>query len=344
MQPEFHISEEQSKRLDILKLLMAVFVVYIHSNLPNVIFSTGTVTLAAPRWFELLKYSVSELISRCAVPCFYLIASVLLYRKDFTWKDNTAKKCKSLLAPYFILNTVWIAAYAVFQAIPQTAVFFGDPNNIVANFTLPRWFQAYGIGAMYPFSGVLWFVRNLFILNLLAPVIKFIIDKFPKICLAVIAALYFLLPATNCIYLQITDLAMWCFGYFIVKWRIDINRFDDNKWVPIIYIGTIAICLMLKDFNIAVLSTALERFRLAVSIVFWYSRFTKNLNGTIQRLFQKYSKYSFGIYIFHYTPIVFAMKIIAKIFGSHIYIQILEYIFLPLIMIVFSNVLCIVLQ
>ena len=342
MQSKFAISDEQSIRLNILKFLMAIFVVYIHNNTLKVSFSTETVVTVIPQWFALMKYTVSELISKCAVPCFFLMSSIFLYRRDFKWKDNTIKKIKSLLVPYFIMITFYIVVFAVCQSIPQTAVFFGN-DYIIAEFSVVTWFQAYGIGAR-PLAGVLWSVRNLFILNLLAPVIKFIIDRFPKISIVVIVASYFLLPTTNIDYLQIAELSMWCFGYLIVKCQVNINKFDGNRWIPIIYIGTMVICLILRDIEISVISTVISRLGIAIGIIFWYSCFTNNLNGTIQKLFQKYSKYNYGIYIFHYFPIIFATKLVTKVFGTHIYVLVLDYIFLPPIIIVFSIIVCIVLK
>lgn len=343
MQPKFIISEEQSKRLNILKLLMAIFVVYIHAERSNINFSTEIIALATPQWFELLKYAVSELIPRCATSCFFLMASILLYRKDYIWKDNIVKKCKSLLVPYVIMNTVWIVIFAVCQSIPQIAVFFRNPDNIVADFSVYKWFQAYGIGHL-PFLDTLWFVRNLFILNILASAIKLLIDRFPNASVIAIVTLFFLSPAIDFPYLQIVDLSMWCFGYLIVKHRIDINYFDKNRWIPIIYVITIIICLILKDISIAVLTTALYRFRLVISIIFWYSCFTRNFNGTLQRLFQKYSKYHFGIYLFFEMTMTFAIKIIAKVFGTSISVQVLEYMLLPLTIVTFAIILCIILK
>lgn len=342
MQTKFVLSEEQSERLNILKLLMAVFVVCIHTNPPEFRLSAETIVLTAQRRFELLKYAV--LNAQCAVPCFFLMASIFLYRKDFKWKDNIAKKCKSLLIPYCIMNTVWAIIYAVGQSIPQTAAFFYDPDYMAAKFSLYNWLQVYGIGAQFPLLAPLWTVRNIFILNLLAPAIKFFIDKFPRISLAAIIALYFLRSTTNSYYLEITELSMWCFGYFIVKYRIDINKFDDKKWIPAIYAATIMITLLCRDLNIVVVSTVLQRFRLVIGILFWYSCFTKNLDGTIQRLFRKYSKYNFGIYIFHYNVLHFAMKGIAKVLGTSIYVLVFEYLFLPLIVIIYAVTVCIVLK
>lgn len=97
------------------------------------------------------------------------------------------------------------------------------------------------------------------------------------------------------------------------------NKFDNKRCIPIIYSVTIIMCLILKDLNIAVLSTALQRFSFIISIIFWYSCFTKNFNGALQRLLNRYSKYNFGIYIFHEFALGFAIKFVAKVIGTNIY-------------------------
>ena len=82
----YNITDEQSKRINILKMLFALFVVLIHSDTGDINFSNEIISADVPVWLEYYKYFLSEAISRCAVPGFYCIASLLLYRKEFTWK------------------------------------------------------------------------------------------------------------------------------------------------------------------------------------------------------------------------------------------------------------------
>lgn len=178
----FQITREQSKRLNILKLLFALFVVYIHCNPTKAKLSEEILFVEMPKWFSILQYAISEIIPRCSVFGFFLMASLLLYRKEFSWSENIKKKSKSLLIPYLIMNTLWIVLFAVFQKIPQTMSFFANQNNLVANFDLFRWLQAYGIGEFYPFLYPLWFIRNLFILNLLAPPNKKALRSTSEVC------------------------------------------------------------------------------------------------------------------------------------------------------------------
>ena len=105
------------------ELLFSLLVIYIHNNRSKIKFSDAVIKFDIPVWFEYLKYLVSVVIPKNAVPGFFLIASILLYKSDFKWMDNIKKKFRSLIIPYIIMNSFWVLAYAIFQKIPQTAIF-----------------------------------------------------------------------------------------------------------------------------------------------------------------------------------------------------------------------------
>lgn len=330
----YDLTKQQSKRLDILKSLFALFIVYIHTN------PTSFVTYDLPVWFECFEYIISELIPRCAVSGFFLLSSLLLYRKEFKWKNNIKKKIRTLLIPYFLMNTLWIVIFAIVQNIPQTQSFFTNEGNIISNFTIFRWLQAYGIGSEYPFLYPLWFLRNLFLLNVLAWMIKRIIDRFPIISLIIILLLYFFLPSINCYYFRITDIAMWCLGYFLIKYKVNLNKFDNSRLVPCIYVLTLILSLIFKDTNIAMINLFLSRFRLSISLIFWYSFFSNNYRGIIQRTLLRYAQYSFGIYLFHENFLTFFVKLISKIVEMDLSVLLLEYLLLPCFVVVLVIVFC----
>ena len=108
-------------------------VVYIHSKGTEFHFAGKDVALDVPAWLETFKYLVSSAISSCAVPGFFFMAAIFLYRKPFSWKDNIQKKIHTLVIPYVILNTFWIAFYFCTQHISFLSVFFSKPENIVSN-------------------------------------------------------------------------------------------------------------------------------------------------------------------------------------------------------------------
>lgn len=337
MASTYDISSEQSKRLNIMKFLLSIFVVYIHAKVGEISLQSGRVVFELPKWFTYFSYVFSEVIPACAVSGFYFMSSLLLYKKEFKWGNNIKKRIKNILIPYFLMNTFWIAIFAVCQNIPFTRGFFGDENKLVANFTLNRWLEVYGIGSLYPLLYPLWFLRNLFVLSICACLIKKIIDLLPKLSLIAICYIFLFVsafPFGDFFYLlKPLDLCMWCLGYFCVKFNWNLNKFDRSKpfFVAFVFLFVLRMITMDKDLGLA--SLLLYRISILVNLIFWYSWFTSNINGRIQRMFLDLSIYSFGIFIFHELSLTFGMKIIAKIIGMDYRIQILEYLFLPSIII-----------
>lgn len=239
------------------------------------------------------------------------------------------------------MNTFWIVIFSIGQNIPQTQIFFNNPNNIISEFNLIRWLQAYGINTQYPFLYPLWFLKNLFILNILAIIIKKIIDTIPRLSFIILMGLYLFLPSTGIYYINIIDLFMWCLGYYIVKFKWNLNFFDNKRYIKVIFIVCLLIRTLLKDSEIPIISIMIYRMNLLVNLIFWYSVFTKNINGNIQKIFFNYSRFSFGIYIFHEMALSFSKKVIARLFGNSFNIMLTQYIVLPIIIIIFSVSLCI---
>lgn len=122
---------------------------------------------------------------------------------------------------------------------------------------------------------------------------------------------------------------MWLFGYYIVKYNVDINKFDKNPHLPGAFIMIMIGRMILRVYPIVVLSTVVARFSILIFIVFWYS-FT-SFEGRVQRVLYRFSTYSFGVYIFHELLLTFFRKIIIRILGVDLHILIIEGLFLPLI-------------
>lgn len=157
--------------------------------------------------------------------------------------------------------------------------------------------------------------------------------------------MFLLLPTNNCIYFQVTDVCAWCFGYLIVKYKADIDFFDNKQLVIVpLYAIVVITRIVFQGVDLPVLTTMLERFTLIVSIVFWYSYFSKHINGFVQKTFIKFSRFNFGIYLFHEMNLTFSIKLLAKVFGVTIPLSALEYLFLPPIIVALVIILCIVIN
>jgi hypothetical protein len=85
-----------------MKLLLALFVVYIHNGVGKVKFANEIITIELPGWFSYYSYALSEVVPRCAVSGSFFMSSLLLYRKEFTWlvSKNILKNIGKVLVEF----------------------------------------------------------------------------------------------------------------------------------------------------------------------------------------------------------------------------------------------------
>lgn len=193
---EYLINKKESDRIKIIKIICAFLIVFHHSN------NFLTVYPNPPLSITYLYESFKMCLSSACVPVFFIISSILYYRKEHNYLDNLKKKAKTLLVPYFIINIFWILTYYLFQKNPSIASFFQE-TSIINNLSVGLILKKCGITTQHPICGQLWFLRDLFILNIFAPFIKKIFDKFPSAIIAVLC-LWLFLPRYIYIYIYMT--------------------------------------------------------------------------------------------------------------------------------------------
>lgn len=327
----FIIDDVRSKRINILKFLFAIFVVVIHANL-SASFMMGE------RWLNIFKYTISNVICNVANNGFFLLSSILLYRKAFKWKDNTIKKIKTLFIPYIFLNVIHILIYFLAEIISFTSRILNS-SKLISNYQIIDWLYAFGIGSKVPVNDPTWFIRNLIVLNLISVIIKKIIDKYPKLSLVVLIINAIFIKFDWFYLLYPSNLLFWCLGYYIVKYNINVEKFDNSKIILLIYLllTTCEVALYVLGYsNIFIMKNLIDNVYFCISVIFWYSIFSVNIKGMIQKVFLKYSKYSFSIYIFHAIFIISLHRIALVILPKNTFVLFLIYILLPLITIIIT--------
>lgn len=335
---KYPLSSDQKKRLNILKLILAVFVVYVHSNIVKT--SNFSYEMNIPRWLDIIRHSFSSIICMAANNCFFFLAAFFLYRKDFKWTDNIKKKIKSLVIPYFIINLLTILICFFFASFPLTSSFFTEKYK-VNNFHLTDWLKAFGLYGHFPIYGPSWFIRNLFILNIFAITIKKIIDKFPKTFFIVLLVTTIMGIYNS--YEYLSNLLFWCLGYYTIKCNIDIELFRNKMIYLFLYILTILSLIILYIFNITLptyLSNAFSIINTLLCLIVLYTYCT-HYKGKINHRLEKISSYSICIFLFHYLPVRFSLRFLIKI-SSVPFIILIEYLFVPMIIIILIILVCIV--
>ena len=305
---ELRIKEEESRRISILKVWLSVMVVFIHME--NEI-STGT-AVSLPGWLDMVVFVISRAISRCAIPAFFFLSAYLLYRKPFRWAQNLRKNARSLLIPYVILNTFWIVVFFAGQHIPQLSAYFSREETMVGSWGILDWIGAY-FGSpsndwcplLYP----LWFIRNLFILNLLAPAFEWLVRKIGTWSLLVFVPAW-LLMEENSIALSF---CFWGMGCFFAVRRIRLSSLDKYRKAAVVYpVLILAVCLLRK--NLAGIGPRIVYHACLLAGMFaWYTWATRLREGKARDALLFVSKYSFCIYLFHEMGLTILRKIFAKI-------------------------------
>lgn len=180
----------QSATIDLLRFVLAAFVVMIHvdggmiSNDYSGVWHNGL--------FDAFHILFAQGICRVAVPTFFLISGFLFFSNFKNWDRKIywckiKKRARSVLVPYLMWN---IIAIAVFVTVKEMmALQYG------ASFSIPDFFSKHGglrmlwddvrmtddgavniLGVMmhngYPFNGPLWFLRDLFIIMVLSPLVQ----------------------------------------------------------------------------------------------------------------------------------------------------------------------------
>ncbi len=180
------LDNESSLRLKLLRFPPIIGVIYIHGYATTVNYAGGEIGTANINGLtDFIRVLISQGLARLAVPLFFLMSGYLFFA-NFRWSEKTYFKkiltrIRSLLIPFLFWNLLALALIALAQAFPsiQFMPYFTGENNVIANFT---WFDYLNniLGLKwYPFAYHFWFIRDLMLLVLLAPVIAVILRFVP---------------------------------------------------------------------------------------------------------------------------------------------------------------------
>lgn len=306
----YAVTEEESAQIRLLKLWFIVLVVFIHAYAEQVHFGGGDVVLRLPGWLAAVEYAVGRVIARCAVPGFFFFSALFLYRRPFAWRRNMARKVRTLLAPHLLVTTFWVLALYGALRVPALAGFVRDDSfyNVRAWSAVDLANAYLGLAGpdylplVYPF----WFVRDLLALNLLAPALQKLIDRFPAAVLAALGAL----TAANVRmiwFLSVQGVVFFCLGYYAVKYRVPLSAVKRLPPWPLagLYGGAVALDCLLRG-------APDQHLARAVSIVLgllFFARLTAALRpGPGRDRLLRLAGYVTPVYFFHEPALTFLKK------------------------------------
>lgn len=302
-------------------------VVFIHSYSEEFVYQGNEVILATAPWVDWMKYIISKIISDCAVPGYFFLSGMLLFRKDVRWKDNIMKKMRTLMIPYLLLNTIWIGAFYVAQHIGALHSLFSGARKFIAEWTWKDWVRAYTVYSdisTSPFVSPLWFMRDLFLMNLLAPVLKKVIDRAPRLMVLVLLGTVVFADNVGYLFLRQYALISFCLGYYAVKydWRFR----DIDNLSPLLLTVAYLVAIVLTCFARG------SRFYLAANTMnvltglLFFARCTSNIKDPVWRgRLLRLSRYGVPVYLFQERTLGLMKKVAARFLPVTAVSNILQY-------------------
>ena len=293
------IPKEVSKRINILRIILLAFIIFSHNNSSAI----NNTTLS-----YYTKMLFSEILMRMAVPLFFLISGFLLFRKPEDYGKMLKKKAKTLLVPYLLWNIIVIAMFWVGQNAPYISRYFTDENNLISQYTLFRWLDAFlGLNYHgYPAAYQLWFIRDLMVLTLLYPMWRWLLQRFPVALFAVLISLWLL--EWRFVFLDGEATLFFLMGAWLVQHNPGLEKLDSLRIRDIL--AGYMLCVILEMGLVMNDRTFIAVHKIVVLMggVLWL-RLSKEIvshNGLYTKI-NAFGGYTFFVYAFH-EPLLTMMR------------------------------------
>lgn len=242
--PKVRHSQLLLQTFDLLRFPLALMVVFVHqvpeiTPIPNVDFPM----LSMQGIYNLLAIIFSKILPLVAVPTFYLISGYLFFftMQNWSWQKYKTKiehRVHSLAIPYFLWNSIGYAfliavavSFRLYSHLPLTDIdylFTADWWHIYFDYytwdkDLINWLG----GHLYltgPYDTPLWFVRDLFMMALISPVIYLYVKHLKEwgmllLLVAYVSKIWILTPGFS-----ITAVFFFSLGAYLTLHQRDVIR------------------------------------------------------------------------------------------------------------------------
>ena len=208
------LDQVTSLRLNLLRFPLIVGVVFIHNYSSNVTTFQGVIGTTENNFIvDFVRDLISGGIAGIAAPIFFIMSGYLFFiNYDGTLNQFISKvtvRLRTLFVPFMFWNLAVLLLIAVGQYLPQTKGFFNAGNFPVREYGIFDYINSIIGITRAPISYQFWFIRDLFVLVLISPLLRivyvfsdllflmmificWICDFWPDYYLSVSAVLFFL--------------------------------------------------------------------------------------------------------------------------------------------------------
>lgn len=278
--------------IDLMKVGFLFMVIFLHALDEETRFAGAVAVQELPAVLAWCRDVLTRQVLRCAVPGFFLLSGALLFRREFSWKANLARKFRRLLVPYLLLNTFWLAVCLAGRRIGALSAYFSSEATNVYGWNAWQWLNAYAGFEGEPVAYHLWFLRDLFVLNLLAGQARKAMERWPRLVLAVLAVLYGAGVESPFFCLRTEALCFFCLGYYVVKYPV------WRTWLKAVPAGWLWLA-----YGLAVLGAMAVQWLHGAAVVIGLCCWWRLASGLAEKKHGPWLpvlvRHGYGIYLFH---------------------------------------------
>ncbi|SNU03305.1 Acyltransferase family protein [Prevotellaceae bacterium MN60] len=303
------VSNTDSLVINWLRFPMAVLIVFMHT--PFLFTVCEGVELGLLEESAVTIHAViAQIIAQIAVPLFFLISGYLFFQNLEDWENHTylhklKKRTKSLVIPYLVWNLLFFIIPFVVVPIIRGDGFdmqslqcrgywriFWD-NNLYGATEINR-ANIFGMNMPKggcPIDGPLWFIRDLILLNILAPIIYWFTRYTKLIFIFILGGLMILDVWIPIRFLSVTGVFCYSLGCWIAINRKSISDMGLSEFlshsicVMSIILFFVSVVLLKINVSPAILGIAIRCF--VVTSLVLVLRLT--LKGVTNHLLKSYS-------------------------------------------------------
>lgn len=312
--------------------LFSLLVIWVHSYNAELFLGTSLAAKGVDRMERLL----GDVVAQSAVPGFFMISGYLFFR-NFSLEllpQKWGSRIRSVILPFFLWNTIYYLVYAAGSRIPWLC-------DILGKGIIPVSLPAFADAALrYTYNYVFWYLYQLIILILLAPLIYLAVHN-KYIRLPYLAALLIgLFAGVSLPQLNLDALFFYSMAaYFAVNHKKE----AEAGWSKRRFLSgaaVLAAAFVVYWYSTAFYKTAgIAVYRFLVPLALWLLVDERRLGEA-----KPWMKINFFLYAVHFLLVRFINKTAALYLSGTAVIPVLLYILMPVIVLAVSYPAAVILQ
>lgn len=306
----------------------SVLVIWVHSY--NAVLFLGNTRTAYE--VDALERFLGDQVAQIAVPGFFLISSYLFFRNftmDRLWiKWNS--RIRSVLVPYIVWNLLYYLGYVIGSRLPVASDIIGK-GKIPFHFTVAADAVLY-----YTYNYVFWYLNQLIILIVLAPVIYLFVRQWLTGILLLTVSLAAIYIGASLPLLNLDALFYYSFGAFAAVLGRTIAERSWNRRRFLAGLIIVAAGLLIKDLDLpgsikGEVAATTVIYRLFIPVGLWFLVPEQHLENT-----KDWMKQNFFLYAVHFAMVRLINKTGALLLPAFPPLPLGIFLFMPVLCVIFS--------